>query len=179
MYLGMVSQQQRAEMNEKDSSLSFACKFCCSWSLIWLWNLEPLLVSFRVFFHLPCEFVDCTGGTFVLRFLTHRWLLSTHGSGYTVNAEFHFGNIIGVVLAMVTFVIAFTEALVIAGHYILDTFHGHSLSKQFVFKNLSATAVDWVFFFFFLFAPLIIMCISLFMRRPNWWEITGKLTKRS
>ena len=102
--------------------------------------------------------------------------LAVESGATAVNAEFHFGNIIGVVLAMITFVIAFTEALVIAGHYIVDTWNGHFLAKQFVFKKLSATAVDWVFFVFFLFAPLIIMCISLFMRLPNWWEITGKMT---
>ena len=100
--------------------------------------------------------------------------LAVESGATAVNAEFHFGNIIGVVLAMITFVVAFTEALVIAGHYILDTYQGHFLAKQFVFKNLSSTAVDWVFFCFFLFFPLVIMCAALFARLPNWWEITGK-----
>jgi hypothetical protein len=99
--------------------------------------------------------------------------LAVESGATAVNAEFHFGAIFGVFLAMVTFVIAFTEALVIAGQYIIDTWEGHFLAKQFVFKNIRATAVDWIFFFFFLFAPLIIMCVSLFMRLPNWWEITG------
>ncbi|KAG7374441.1 lipase class 3 [Nitzschia inconspicua] len=112
--------------------------------------------------------------TFCLQVLLFLVLDLAVASGATaVNAELYVGNTIGVFLAMVTFVIAFTEALVIAGYYIIDTWEGHFLAKTFVFKKLSSVAVEWVFFFFFLGCPLVIMCVSLLMRKDNWWEITA------
>jgi hypothetical protein len=112
--------------------------------------------------------------TFCLQVLLFLVLdLAVESGATAVNAELHVGNTIGVFLAMVTFVIAFTEALVIAGHYIVDTWEGHFLAKTFVFKKMSSVAVDWIFFFFFLGCPLMIMCVALLMRKDNWWEITG------
>jgi hypothetical protein len=99
--------------------------------------------------------------------------LAVESGATAVNSDVHVGTTIGVVLAMITFVHAFTEALVIAGHYIIDTWEGHFLAKQFIFKKFSEVAVDWIFFFFFLFCPLMVMCVTLFMQSDNWWSITG------
>lgn len=112
--------------------------------------------------------------TFCLQVLLFLVLdLAVESGATAVNAEVHVGNTIGVFLAMVTFVIAFTEALVIAGYYIIDTWEGHFLAKMFVFKQLSSLAVEWVFFFFFLGCPIVIMSLSLLTKQDNWWGITG------
>jgi hypothetical protein len=137
--------------------------------------------SFCVLNFFSSYFLACTNFspyrfffTFCLQVLLFLVLdLAVESGATAVNPEVHVGSIIGVVLAMVTFVIAFTEALVIAGHYILDTWEGHFLAKKFIFKKLSSVAIDWVFFFFFLGCPLSIMCIALLMKYDNWWEITG------
>jgi hypothetical protein len=99
--------------------------------------------------------------------------LAVESGATAVTSEVHVGATIGVLLAMITLVHAFTEALVIAGHYIIDTWEGHFLAKQFIFKKFSDVAVDWVFFFFFLFCPLLVMCVTLFMQYENWWSITS------
>lgn len=99
--------------------------------------------------------------------------LAVESGATNINASVNVGTTIGVVLGIIVFVHAFAEALVIAGHYITDTWGGHSLAKQFIFKNLSNVAVDWVFFFAFLLAPLLVMCCTLLMQLENWWAITA------
>ena len=91
-----------------------------------------------------------------------------------MNATPNVGNTIGVILAIIVFVLAFAEALVISGGYVLDVWSGHFLVKKFVFNQLSSVAVDWIFFCFFLLFPLLIMCFSLLARSTDWWRITGK-----
>eukprot|EP00529_Nitzschia_sp_RCC80_P005593 CAMPEP_0113486244 /NCGR_PEP_ID=MMETSP0014_2-20120614/24896_1 /TAXON_ID=2857 /ORGANISM="Nitzschia sp." /LENGTH=992 /DNA_ID=CAMNT_0000379909 /DNA_START=67 /DNA_END=3042 /DNA_ORIENTATION=- /assembly_acc=CAM_ASM_000159 len=91
----------------------------------------------------------------------------------SLNATPNVGNTIGVILAIIVFVLAFAEALVISGGYVLDVWSGHFLVKKFVFNQLSNVAVDWIFFCFFLLFPLLIMCFSLLARSPDWWRITA------
>mmetsp|Transcript_16499 Transcript_16499/g.46088 ORF Transcript_16499/g.46088 Transcript_16499/m.46088 type:complete len:996 (+) Transcript_16499:244-3231(+) len=96
-------------------------------------------------------------------------------SGSTaIDASVNVGSTIGVVLAIIVFVHGFASALVIAGHYIADTWSGHYLTKQFVFSNtFGAVTVDWIFFFFFLFMPLCVMCGTLLSGSDDWWTITS------
>lgn len=63
--------------------------------------------------------------------------------------------------------------MVIAGAYILDTWRGHLLIRNFTFKNLRQTVVEWIFFLFFLGLPVFVMCVTLLSRVDNWWAITS------
>jgi hypothetical protein len=99
--------------------------------------------------------------------------LAVESGATSNNASVHVGTTIGVAVAILVFVHAFSEALVVAGHYIIDTWSGHYLAKQFMFKKLSVVAIDWVFFFFFLLCPLLVMCATLLMQREDWWDITA------
>jgi hypothetical protein len=95
-------------------------------------------------------------------------------SGATdINADIHYGQCIGVTIAIIVFVFGFADALTIAGHYIVDTWSGHFLVKQFLFTRLSEVAVDWIFFVFFLFVPVMTMCITLLADMENWWTVTS------
>jgi hypothetical protein len=71
-------------------------------------------------------------------------------SGATeIDASVNVGQLLGVVLAIIVF-------------------------KQFVFKRyLGEVAVDWLFFLFFLFLPVLVMCITLLAGLDNWWSITS------
>lgn len=60
----------------------------------------------------------------------------------------------------------------IAGAFILDTWRGHYLIRNFTFKKVPESIVEWIFFLFFLGLPLFIMCCTLLSRVDNWWEIT-------
>lgn len=62
--------------------------------------------------------------------------------------------------------------MVIAGAFILDTWGGHYLIRNFTFKKLRATTVEWIFFLFFLGLPLFVMSVALLTRVDNWWAIT-------
>lgn len=63
--------------------------------------------------------------------------------------------------------------MVIAGAFVSDAWTGHTLVKLFFFKNRHGSVlVDWVFFCFFVLFPLLVMCITLLMKRDDWWSIT-------
>jgi hypothetical protein len=99
--------------------------------------------------------------------------LAIESGATAINASVHVGTTIGVVFAIIVLVHAFSQALVIAGYYIIDTWSGHFLAKEFVFKKLSVVAIDWVFFVCFLLCPLLVMCGALLMQREDWWGITA------
>jgi hypothetical protein len=95
-------------------------------------------------------------------------------SGATaINADINYVQCIGVTIAIIVFVYGFADALTIAGHYVIDAYSGHYLVKQFCFRSLNDVAVDWIFFVFFLFVPVMTMCITLLAGLNNWWAITS------
>jgi hypothetical protein len=99
--------------------------------------------------------------------------LAVESGATQINATIHVGPVIGVVLAIIVFVHAFSEGLVIAGHYILDAWSGHFLTKQFIFKRFGVVTIEWIYFSFFLLFPLLVMCIALLLQRDDWWSITA------
>jgi len=93
-------------------------------------------------------------------------------SGATSKGEAHWGNALGVILALPSFVHGCASAMVIAGSYIQDTIQGHYLIRNFAFRNVSPVIVEWIFFSFFLGLPMLVMCFSLLSRSDNWFTIT-------
>ena len=95
-------------------------------------------------------------------------------SGATAqNSTLHVGTTIGVVLAIIVLVCAFAEALVIAGHFIMDMWSGHHLAKQFVFRKLTDVTIEWVFFTAYVLAPLLVMAGCLIAQPGDWWATTA------
>ena len=84
----------------------------------------------------------------------------------------NWGKAIGVILSFPGFVYSLSCALVIAGAYIMDTWRGHFLIRNFVLKNMKAATVEWLFFCAFLGLPLLVLCISLLARTDRFWEIS-------
>jgi lipase ATG15 len=93
--------------------------------------------------------------------------------GATSKQEANWGAAMGVIFSIIPFVYGLSSALVIAGAYIQDTFRGHPLIRNFTFRKLSPVAVEWIFFTFFLGAPIFILCCSLLSGSDSWWEITS------
>jgi hypothetical protein len=94
-------------------------------------------------------------------------------SGATENSSVNVGTTIGVVLAIIVFVSAFSEALVIAGHFVADIWSGHFLAKQFLFSKLDDVTIEWTFFTAFLLVPLLVMAGSLLADSAHWWSNTA------
>eukprot|EP00541_Cyclophora_tenuis_P002774 CAMPEP_0116567938 /NCGR_PEP_ID=MMETSP0397-20121206/15313_1 /TAXON_ID=216820 /ORGANISM="Cyclophora tenuis, Strain ECT3854" /LENGTH=113 /DNA_ID=CAMNT_0004095041 /DNA_START=196 /DNA_END=533 /DNA_ORIENTATION=- len=63
--------------------------------------------------------------------------------------------------------------MVIAGHYVVDTWQGHTLVKKFIFGKFEGVVTEWISFVVFLGIPLVTLCITLCARLANFWEITS------
>jgi len=107
---------------------------------------------------------------FCLQILLFLFLDLAIQSGQTTKQAANWGKAIGAILAFPGFVYSLACALVIAGAFIKDTWQGHLLIRNFTFKRLKVTSVEWIFFFFFLGLPLMVMGITLLVRTDKWWQ---------
>jgi hypothetical protein len=93
--------------------------------------------------------------------------------GITSDDNTHLLSGIGVMLSVFPFIYGLSSAMVIAGVYVMDTARGHPLTRNFTFKRLKDTTVDWVYFIFFIGLPTVSLCVTLFMGEDDFWAITG------
>jgi hypothetical protein len=93
--------------------------------------------------------------------------------GATSRQDANWGAALGVIFSILPFVYGLASALVIAGEFILDTWRGHYLIRNFTLRSMSTVVVDWIFFAFFLGLPLFMMGITLLAQLDNWWQITS------
>lgn len=83
------------------------------------------------------------------------------------------GQALGTILSLPIYIHGLASALVIAGHYAIDTWGGFHLIKNFVFGNWSIVVTSWLTFSFFLGIPLFIMAVCLLVGTDDWWAITS------
>lgn len=93
--------------------------------------------------------------------------------GATSKSEVNVGAAAGVILSIPIFIFGFASALVIAGHYLLDTWKGHPLIKNFVFSSFHPILTEWIAFAVYLGVPLFVMGTTLLSKTSHWWEITS------
>ena len=132
----------------------------------------PLHLSLSLFSH---DYYLQTGFLFVLclNILLFLILDLTIEVGVTSKQNLNFGNFLGTLLALPMFVHALASAMVIAGHYIVDTWYGHSLVKRFIFGRFQGVVTEWFAFFVFLGIPVFVLCVTMSARLVNFWEITS------
>jgi hypothetical protein len=83
------------------------------------------------------------------------------------------GAALGVIFSIVPFVYGLASSLVIAGAFIVDTWRGHFLIRNFTLRGWSPVVVEWIFFAFFLGLPLLVMGVTLLAQIDIWWTITS------
>jgi hypothetical protein len=93
--------------------------------------------------------------------------------GVTSKSDVKIDRAIGTILALPVYVHGLASALVIATHYVKDTWNGHTLVKRFVFGRFNGVLTEWVSFAVFLGFPLLVMAGSLVSGSDSWWEITA------
>lgn len=93
--------------------------------------------------------------------------------GATSRQGANWGAALGVIFSIVPFVYGLASALVVAGAFIVDTWRGHTLIRNFTLRGMSTVVVEWIFFAFFLGLPLSMMAITLLAQLDNWWQITS------
>lgn len=81
-------------------------------------------------------------------------------------------NALGVIFSLVPLVYGLASGLVIAGAFVLDTWRGHVLIRNFTFRKVKTIWAEWLFFSFFLGVPLFVMGCSLLSRSDDWWVVT-------
>lgn len=95
-------------------------------------------------------------------------------SGQTSYSDkFSIFKVVGMSLGLIQLCFTFSEGMVIATRFLIDTWSGHHLVKEFFFMRKNLVFVDWMFFVFFLGIPLVTAIVSLFARSDDWWIITG------
>jgi hypothetical protein len=93
--------------------------------------------------------------------------------GGTTGSDVAVGRAIGSFLSFPLFIHGLSQALIIAGHFIADTWASHYLIKTLVFRTRNSVLAAWTTFCFFLGFPLFCMGVSLLSGRPDWWSITA------
>jgi len=93
--------------------------------------------------------------------------------GATNKSDVNVSRAIGVLLSLPVYVRGLASALVIAGHYVKDTWNGHPLVKRFVFGSFNGVLTEWISFFIFLGIPVLVMAGALFSGYDYWWSITS------
>lgn len=110
---------------------------------------------------------------FCLQLLLFAFLDLALKMGATTGQSARYGAALGVIFSIIMLVYSLASAMVLAGAYIKDTWQGHYLIRNFVFRNMKEVTVEWIFFLFFLGIPVFIMAVTLLAKLDNWWSITS------
>ena len=127
----------------------------------------------RATYTIVCLFFTGFLLVFCVQLLLYLFQDVTIEMGATSKQSANVEKAIGAIFSIPVFVFGLASALVIAGHYVIDTWAGHPLVKSFVFGGISEVTTAWITFFFFLGCPLLVMCITTLAGLENWWEITA------
>lgn len=93
--------------------------------------------------------------------------------GATSIQEADIENFIGVLLSIPVMVLGMAEALVIATHFVADTWGGHTLIRNFMLGKFHVVVADWFSFVLYLGLPILVMCFALITKSDTWWETTS------
>jgi len=93
--------------------------------------------------------------------------------GGTTGSDVAVGRAIGTILSFPLFVHGLAQALIIAVHFIFDTWNGQYLMKTVVFVGFRSVLAAWITFAFFFGFPMLVMGIALLSKKPDWWSITA------
>ena len=67
------------------------------------------------------------------------------------------------------FVYSLSFAMTLVTNFVIDTFYGNPFLRSF---GLGVVFAEWMAFVFYLGVPLLTFIITLFMGKPNWWEVS-------
>ena len=115
-------------------------------------------------------FVFCIN---VLLFLVLDAAIVSGAAHSSEDSEVSIGLTIGVILAIIGFVHGLSSLMVVAGHFVLDTWSGHRLAKRFLFGDISDVVIDWVFFICFILIPILTGSFALLAKSDYWWTTTA------
>eukprot|EP00814_Leptocylindrus_danicus_P000692 CAMPEP_0116028594 /NCGR_PEP_ID=MMETSP0321-20121206/15519_1 /TAXON_ID=163516 /ORGANISM="Leptocylindrus danicus var. danicus, Strain B650" /LENGTH=946 /DNA_ID=CAMNT_0003502573 /DNA_START=63 /DNA_END=2906 /DNA_ORIENTATION=- len=93
--------------------------------------------------------------------------------GATSIQEANNANFLGVLLSVPVMVLGMAEALVIATHFVADTWGGHTLIRNFMLGKFHVVVAEWFSFVLYLGLPILVMCFALITKSDTWWETTS------
>ena len=111
-------------------------------------------------------FVFCLN---VLLFLVLDAAIVSGAANANEKTEVSNGLTVGVILAIIGFVHGLSSVMVVAGHFVIDTWTGHRLAKRFLFGHISDVFIEWTCFTFFILIPVVTGSFALLVGSDNWW----------
>ena len=88
-----------------------------------------------------------------------------------LNVERQIGipDFVASVFSVPVFVYSLAFAMTLVTNFVADTFFGNRFLRS---SGLGIVFTEWIAFISFLGVPLLAFIITLFMRKPNWWEVS-------
>lgn len=107
---------------------------------------------------------------FVLIFCLHVIIFLFFDMAAEVSGNDNIVALLGALFSLPLFVYGLSSTMTMAVHFVGDVWGGHSFLRNMCRWDVVWT--EWIAFFVFLGAPVLTMCITLFARTENWWEVT-------
>ena len=78
-------------------------------------------------------------------------------------------QVVASVFSVPVFVYSLASAMTLVTNFVADTFFGNRFLRG---SGLGIVFTEWIAFIFYLGVPLLAFIVTLFMGKPNWWEVS-------
>lgn len=90
-------------------------------------------------------------------------------SSFKTNHTFGIADFVASLFSVPVFIYSLSFAMTLVTNFVTDTFYGNPFLRSF---GLGVVFTEWMAFVFYLGVPLLTFIITLFMGKPDWWEVS-------
>jgi len=130
-------------------------------------QVSPGLTVLRSIYSVMAVFMG--GFLFILGFDILLFLFIHLVSVFNENQGIGIADFVASFFSVPVFVYSLAFAMTLVTSFVVDTFYGNPFIRSF---GLGVVFTEWMAFIFYLGVPLLTFIATLFMGKPNWWEIS-------
>eukprot|EP00985_Skeletonema_marinoi_P010624 scaffold4969_cov118-Skeletonema_marinoi.AAC.1 len=130
-------------------------------------QVSPGLTVLRSIYSVMAVFIG--GFLFILGFDILLFLFIHLVSVFNENQGIGIADFVASFFSVPVFVYSLAFAMTLVTSFVVDTFYGNPFIRSF---GLGVVFTEWMAFIFYLGVPLLTFIATLFMGKPNWWEIS-------
>jgi len=130
-------------------------------------QVSPGLTVLRSIYSVMAVFMG--GFLFILGFDILLFLFIHLVSVFNENQGIGIADFVASFFSVPVFVYSLAFAMTLVTSFVVDTFYGNPFIRSF---GLGVVFTEWMAFVFYLGVPLLTFIATLFMGKPNWWEIS-------